>query len=299
MGLFCYNAHRQIRKSENSDLNSSDRTVLPAETEVIRIYEVYVDIYFIENVMMDALLLILVVLLLKEKIRWWRLVTASLTGGAGAVLILVSGIRFGVIYVLSVLFLDAMMVLICIYHPKNRIPFRRPVLGVIYLHGMMSAYGKLMECVIRLAGAHSAQTIVTVVLTGIVAILVVYRNAADSRHIYDVTLSENGEDIAIRALFDTGNLLCDPVSGKPVSVMEETDEIRQWMTKYPHKYRVIPYRSVGNEHGILEGIVVERMMIQKEEGEIVKREAVVALYKGKLSRDGTFQMILNHKLISA
>ncbi len=280
-------------------MNSSDRTVLPAETEVIRIYEVYVDIYFIENVMMDALLLILVALLLKEKIRWWRLVTASLAGGAGAVLILVSGIRFGVIYVLSVLFLDAMMVLICIYHPKNRIPFRRPVLGVIYLHGMMSAYGKLMECVIRLAGAHSAQTIVTVVLTGIVAILVVYRNVAGSRHIYNVTLTENGEDIAIRALFDTGNLLCDPVSGKPVSVMEETDEIRQWMTKYPHKYRVIPYRSVGNEHGILEGIVVERMMIQKEEGEIVKREAVVALYKGKLSRDGTFQMILNHKLISA
>ncbi len=299
MGLFCYNAHRQIRKSENNDLNSGDRTVLPAETEVIRIYEVYVDIYFIENVMMDALLLILVALLLKEKIRWWRLVTASLAGGAGAVLILVSGIRFGVIYVLSVLFLDATMVLICIYHPKNRMPFRRPVLGVIYLHGMMSAYGKLMECVIRLAGAHSAQTIVTVVLTGIVAILVVYRNAADSRHIYDVTLSENGEDIVIRALFDTGNLLCDPVSGKPVSVMEETAEIRQWMTKYPQKYRVIPYRSVGNEHGILEGIVVERMMIQREEGEIVKREAVVALYKGKLSRDGTFQMILNHKLISA
>jgi len=60
-----------------------------------------------------------------------------------------------------------------------------------------------------------------------------------------------------------------------------------------------PYQSVGNEHGVLEGIVVERMMIQQEEGEVVKKEAVVALYKGKLSRDGTFQMILNHKLISA
>lgn len=66
--------------------------------------------------------------------------------------------------------------------------------------------------------------------------------------------------------------------------MEETDEIRQWMTKYPQKFRIIPYQSVGNEHGVLEGIVVERMMIQQEEGEVVKKEAVVALYKGKLSR---------------
>lgn len=275
--------------------------IWPAETEVIRIYEVYIDIYFIQNVMMDMQLLILVLLLLKERIRWKRLAAASLAGGAGAVLILVSGIRFGVLYVLSVLALDAVMVLICICHPAacNKIPFWRPAVGVIYLHGMMSAYGKLMECLVRLVGVRCVWLIATVVLTGIVAFLVVYRNRSNRKQIYDVTLTENGEDIALRALFDTGNLLHDPVSGKPVSVMEETDEIRQWMTKYPQKYRIIPYQSVGNEHGILEGIVVERMMIQKEDGEVVKKEAVVALYKGRLSRDGTFQMILNHKLISA
>ena len=268
---------------------------------MIRIYEVYIDIYFIQNVMTDMLLLILVLLLLKERIRWKRVAVASFAGGAGAVLILVSGIRFGVSYVLSVLALDAVMVLICICHPasRNKIPFWRPAVGIIYLHGMMSAYGKLMECLVRLVGVRYVWFIVTVAIAGIVAFLVMYRNMANRKRIFDVTLTENGEDIAIRALFDTGNLLHDPVSGKPVSVMEETDEIRQWMTKYPQKFRIIPYQSVGNEHGVLEGIVVERMMIQQEEGEVVKKEAVVALYKGKLSRDGTFQMILNHRLISA
>ncbi|MDE7321500.1 MAG: sigma-E processing peptidase SpoIIGA [Lachnospiraceae bacterium] len=267
---------------------------------MIRIYEVYIDIYFIENVMMDVQLLILVLLLLKEKIRWKRLLAATLAGGVGAVLLLVSGIRFSVIYVLSVLFLDGVMVFICTYHPTehHRIFFRRPAMGIIYLHGMTSAYVKLMECVIRLVGVRFSRIVVTVVITGIVAFLVLYRRIA-GQNIYDVTLTENGENIALRALFDTGNLLCDPVSGKPVSVMEETDEIRQWLAKYPQKYRIIPYQSVGNEHGILEGIVVDRMMIQKEEGQVVKKETIVALYKGKLSKDGTFQMILNHSLISA
>ena len=64
--------------------------------EVIRIYEVYIDIYFIENVSMDAQLLLLTLLLLKEKIIPWRLILASLIGGVGSVLIFLSGIHFGV-----------------------------------------------------------------------------------------------------------------------------------------------------------------------------------------------------------
>ena len=143
-----------------------------------------------------------------------------------------------------------------------------------------------------------ARIAVTVMIAGIVVFLAVYCNLSDQRHIYEVILTENGEDVVVRALFDTGNLLADPVTGKPVSIIEETEEIKQWMTRYPHKYKIIPYQSIGKEHGILEGIVVDELMIQKEKEQVVKKETIVALYKGKLSKDGAFQMILNHSLIS-
>ena len=266
-------------------------------TEVIRIYEVYIDIFLAQNVLMDMQLLFLTLLLLKEKIIFRRVVVASLTGGIGAVLILMSGIGFHIAYILFVLALDTGMLLICICCPINHgMTFRKLVMGIIYLHGMVFAYGKLMECTARLVGEKYAQILVSVVIAGIVLFILAYRKIAESRHIYEVTLTEEGENVVYKALFDTGNFLIDPISGKPVSVVEETDITRKWVEMYPQKYKVIPYQSVGREHGVLEGIVVDELIIQKEREQVVKKGAVIALYKGKLSGDGTFQMILNRSL---
>lgn len=267
-------------------------------TEVIGIYAVYIDVFLVQNVLMDLQLLLLTQLLLKEKIIFSRLLAASLVGGAAAVIILLSGMGFGITYVLTVLALDMVMILICMRKPtKSGLMFRKLVMGVIYLHGMVFAYGKLMECACRLVGERMAQILVTGVIAGIVIFMLAYRRLVESRHIYEVTLTEEGENVVCRALFDTGNLLTDPVSGKPVSVVEETDLMKGWLDKYPQKYKIIPYQSVGKEHGILEGIVVDELVIQKEQEQVVKKGAVVALYRGKLSKDGDFQMILNNSLM--
>ncbi len=267
-------------------------------TEVIRIYEVYIDVFLAQNVLMDMQLLILTLLLLRERILFPRLAAASLAGGVGAVMILMSGIKYSITYVLSVLALNAVMILICVRRPtRGGMTFRKLVMGIIYLHGMVFAYGKLAECAGRLVGQRIAQIMVTGVIAGIVVFILAYRRLAETKRIYEVTMTQEGENVACRALFDTGNLLTDPVSGKPVSVVEETDIMRAWLEKYPQKYKVIPYQSVGEEHGILEGIVVDELVIRREKEQVVKRGAVVAFYKGRLSRDGDFQMILNHSLI--
>lgn len=267
-------------------------------TEVIRIYEVYIDVFLVQNILMDMQLLILTLLLLRERILFPRLLAASLAGGTGAVMILMSGIRYGAAYILSVLALDTAMILICVRRPaRGRMTIRLLGMGIIYLHGMLFAYGKLMECAGRLVGERIAQIMVTGVIAGIVVFILAYRRLVESRCIYEVILTQEGENVVCRALFDTGNLLTDPVSGKPVSVVEETNTTRGWIEKYPQKYKIIPYQSVGREHGILEGIVVDELVIHREREQVVKRGAVVAFYKGKLSKNGDFQMILNHSLI--
>lgn len=246
---------------------------------------------------MDLQLLFLTLLLLKEKIGIFRLLAASFVGGAGAVVILVSGLGFGAYYILLVLTLDAGMLLICMQRPIEwGIMRQKLALGIIYLHGMVYAYGKLLECAGRFMGRHLAQIVVTALIAGVV-IFLACRRLAESRHIYEVTLVEGEETAVYKALFDTGNLLSDPVSGKPVSVVEETELTKKWLERYPQKYKIIPYQSVGRAHGIMEGIVVDELVIQKEREQVVKKGAVVALYKGRLSRDGAFQMILNHSLM--
>lgn len=247
---------------------------------------------------MDMQLLALTLLLLREKVVFLRLLAASLIGGAGAVMILVTGVGFGAAYILLVLALDAVMLLVCMRRPAKRgDTFRRLALGIIYLHGMVFAYGKLTECARRLAGERLSQIVVAALIAGIVIFMLVCRRLTESGHIYEVILTEEGENAVYRALFDTGNFLTDPVSGKPVSIVEETEITKKWLEEYPQKYKIIPYQSVGKEHGVLEGIVVDELIIQKEKEQVVQRGAVVALYRGKLSKDGTFQMILNRSLI--
>lgn len=266
--------------------------------EVIGIYAVYIDVFLVQNVLMDLQLLLLTMLLLREKVIFLRLLAASLVGGAGAVMILLSGIGFGITYVLLVLVLDLAMLLVCVRKPiKGRPAFQKLVMGIIDLYGMVFAYGKLMECAGRLVGERLAQILVTGVIIGIVIFILAYRSLMEPRHIYEVTLTEEGENVICRALFDTGNLLTDPISGKPVSVVEETALMKGWLEKYPQKYKIIPYQSVGREHGVLEGIVVDELVIKKEQEQVVKKGAVVAFYKGKLSKNGDFQMILNHSLM--
>lgn len=257
---------------------------------MIRIYEVYIDIFLVQNVLMDMQLLILTLLLLKEKIIFRRVFAASLIGGAGAVIILISGIGFQIAYILLVLALDVAMLFICIGQSiKYGLAVRKLVMGIIYLHGMVFAYGKLMECIGRLVGEEYAQILVSAAIAGIVLFILAYRRIVESRHIYEVTLTEEGENVVYKALFDTGNFLTDPISGKPVSVVEETDITRRWLEMYPQKYKVIPYQSVGRAHGILEGIVVDELMIQKEREQVVKKGAVIAFIKGNCQETERFR----------
>lgn len=266
--------------------------------EVIRIYEVYIDVYFIENALLDAQVLALVLLLLKEKITIWRLIAASITGGMGAAVILLTGVNYGLAYVCIVLLLDFAMIYIAVSEKiGHKVNFRKLVMGVIYFHGMVFAYGKLTECAVRLGLGNAARVTVAVLVLMAVLFMAVYHKVKERKQLYDVVLIQNGDNMKLKALFDTGNLLTEPISGKPVSVLEETAALREWIAQSPQRYKVIPYKSIGNEHGILEGMYVDELIIQKDNEQLVRKDAIIAVYKGSLSKDGSFQMILNHSLL--
>lgn len=272
--------------------------LIDAETEVMRIYEVYIDVYFIENVLLDVQVLLLVLLLLKERVVLWRLVLAAVAGGAGAVLVLLTGVSYGLAYILMVLALDFIMMHTVIpRHAGCRVPFRKVAMGMIYFHGMAFANGKLTECVVRLGMGKAAHIIVFAMVMACVLFISIYHKVKDGKRLYHVRLVQDGNNMELKALFDTGNLLTEPISGKPVSVLEETDTLKEWIAKSPQKYRVIPYRSIGNEHGVLEGMYVDELIIQKDNEQLVRKDAVIAVYKGRLSRDGSFQMILNQGIL--
>lgn len=76
-----------------------------------------------------------------------------------------------------------------------------------------------------------------------------------------VTLICKEGRIKVAALIDSGNSLTEPVSGKPVSVIEKSTLMALW-GKEPELYRVIPYHSIGKKHGILHGYLLPELQIE-------------------------------------
>jgi len=258
--------------------------------EVMTIYEVYVDVYFVENMLLDMLVLLSVSLLIGKRPVIWRLLLSSALGGAGAVLILWLRFSYGAAYILSVFVLDSIMCLL-LFAAVRQIPVQ-----IIYFHGLSFVYTKIGSCLEALGVTRFVRFAASVLLVAAVLLVCGYKKRLEKRRLYAVRIVESGKAFEFKALFDTGNSLVDPYTGKPVSIVEETDDIRSWIRDKPQKYRLIPFRSLGKENGLLEGTEVDELIICGKDGPKTKRGAVIALYKGKLSGDGSFQMILNQGL---
>ncbi len=111
--------------------------------------------------------------------------------------------------------------------------------------------------------------------------------------------------LEVCAFLDTGNFLYEPVSQMPVCILEE-----ETFLKYFHEplfkmiekqeaegIRMIPYQSVGREHGMMPAVMANDMKITKEDRIIEHKKAVIAISKVSLSKWGAYEMLLHPDLI--
>ncbi len=110
-----------------------------------------------------------------------------------------------------------------------------------------------------------------------------------------VTLICGEEQVKITALVDSGNSLIEPVSGKPVSIIEEEVFRRLWKGEEA-LFRAIPYHSIGKKRGILQGYLLPELLIEADGEMKVCREVYVAVSK-ELCSENSVKMILHPALL--
>lgn len=124
-------------------------------------------------------------------------------------------------------------------------------------------------------------------------------------------------EVRVEALIDTGNQLHDPLSHKPVMVMEYSalkslfpqevqsafekggdpdlmlvlDSLSQttWFTRF----RVIPFTSLGRENGLLIGFRPDRVEVYNGGSLVCTRNVIVGVYHQELSPEGTYRALLH------
>ncbi len=111
------------------------------------------------------------------------------------------------------------------------------------------------------------------------------------------TLIHKRNKITVTALLDSGNSLIEPISGKPVCIIEHDMVLGLW-NEEPHLYRAIPYHSIGKKKGILKGYLLPEMEIEISGVTKICKDIYVAVCEeyiasGENTGEGHVKMILN------
>ncbi len=124
--------------------------------------------------------------------------------------------------------------------------------------------------------------------------------------IYSVILKNKKRTVKGKALLDTGNCLREPISQKPVMLLELSwaedlleREIWEAIVKFYKTGEIsipiylIPYSSVGKKQGVLVGIRADSLEILQKDNRIEIRHPYVAICPEALSKTGKYHMLLH------
>lgn len=125
--------------------------------------------------------------------------------------------------------------------------------------------------------------------------LLLFSGPEGGRKIYEIRVCHKGKEVSTKGFFDTGNLLMDPYSNLPVSLIEK-NTLEMLTGEEPVLYRYIPFVSLGEEHGMVQAVILDSLYIKKEKKEIAIQPAVFAIVEEKFLKDSTYRIILNGRL---
>ena len=111
----------------------------------------------------------------------------------------------------------------------------------------------------------------------------------------NVDLYVNDKMFQVKALVDTGNSLRDPVSGQPVSVLQQRIAKKLLEEKAEKNFRYIPYKTIGKSEGVLPVFRIDRMCVQRDTDCWVDTP-LIGICEEEISAEGEYEMILNPNL---
>lgn len=257
-------------------------------------YEVYVDVLFVKNLWMNVLLLFLTAWADHAPVRNGRIVLAALAGSLGACLLTIASPWLtGISWFLGNVLLAAGMVRAA-YPGWHHFGVR---MVMLYLECfVMNGALRYLEQYHRLSGvwfiAFSGASFVFLTTAEWIR-----RNRKKQREITCQAVLQLGAGLVrVEALCDTGNSLYDPISKKPVSILDGQllDDLLEQSCR-ENLPRFIPYHTI-TQHGILEAYVLDRMELEGEKGKCRVERPVVARMP---EADREYQLILHRDLLSS
>lgn len=262
-------------------------------------YEIYIDSLFLLNFTLNLYVLLLVNKSLHCAATRGRLIAGAVAGGAGYCLMFLLPFKGVILKIILVGFGLNSAILYGVFRPRNRRAFFK-ILETMFVYALfMGGAFLLLTNHIKAVREHGMSVVGVLAAGGLAWLFLTFlfekKKAKQNAFCRVEILGKDNRKASVLAVVDTGNCLVEPISGKPVSVLES--RIFESCFEKPPGFRAIPYRSVGCERGIMEGVQVEELRIEVDGVCKVCTGAYIGLSKRQVSTSGTYQMLLHPKML--
>ena len=288
---------------------------------------IYIDVVLVENLIMNYIILLATGIIMKIKIKHLRLIISSLIGAIYTILTYVITIQIYSNFLLK--FILSMMIIYVAYNPPN-VKKMWKYLIVFYLTSFV--FGGAAFALIYIVkpqdilmknglflGTYPLKNVVLAGIVGFISITTTFKivkNKITKKDIYkEIKIEMDGKQIQLNAMLDTGNMLKDPITEKPVIVVEKiilyevlpkelldnienilggdlkniSEDIRD---KYIKKIKFIPFSSLGRQNGMLVGIKPDFIEIVEEQKIQKRNDIIIGIYEKSLTKDGRYRALM-------
>ncbi|ARK31084.1 Sporulation factor SpoIIGA [Halalkalibacter krulwichiae] len=296
----------------------------------------YIDVIWFLNLCIDYLLIALTSLVLKRRFNHVRMVIAALFASL-VVFLMFSPIASLFFQPWMKLFYSAIIVLIAFGYKRFRYFIQGLLMfyfvafmtggGLFALHFFWQSEAPILSGVLQANSGYFGSGISWIfVFLGFPLIWYFSKHRIEDIEIkqvqydqlVDVDITILGYTFRCRGLIDSGNQLSDPLTKKPVMIIEasmlyryfQQEEVDHLLTFHEHLEvgehsnnellelaTVIPYKVIGQSSPFLTGLKPDRVRIYYQNQQIETRNVLLGLQDKELSADGVFKCIVHPKLV--
>ena len=213
--------------------------------------KIYIDLFFLFNIIMDYIIITSVSILLKRKTTVLRVIISSVVGGISS-LIMFTGINSILIEILSVI----VMVLIAFKY----IDIRYTIKNIFYMYILSVLLGGIIYLFnIRVTSNPLVTYLIIIIISIEVMILYIKENKSIKNiynNYYDVDICfKDGDKLSLVGFMDTGNNLYDPYFNRPIIILNKGIDLDL------KKVIFVPFETL-NSKGIMKCFLVDKIFIR-------------------------------------
>lgn len=295
---------------------------------------VYAEYLLIENTIINYIILYVTKKITRTETSKLRLFLAALTGSVYTLVAFFPSLQFLVKF--SIKFSISILIIIIAFNPERLNLFFKQIAAFYMVSfafaGAIIGIFYILTNNINLTAfsfKDSDELIKFLMIgIGVSTLLIKYTlkfyqtRVTKENYLTSMIIGLNNREVELTALIDTGNSLREPISQRPVIIaeynaledilpslvrdmyIEEKELDLNFMVEVMEeigddiKLRLIPFKSIGNENGILIGFKPDSIKVcLDDQVKILTEEIIVAIYNEKLATDEQYSGLLHPEIL--